>query len=838
MAVTLKFLSEKANLSTTTVSLILNGKNVRVSEAKKKRVLQLAKEYNYIPNSLAVGLVTKKTKTIGLIIPDISNIFFAEIAKNIEQEANLKGYSVILCNTNDKLSEEIKYANLLFSKGVDALVICPAIEAVDRFDYINKYIDARKGVIVFDRFFSGMLCSSVITDNLNGSIDAVKYLIKKGHTKIGCITGPLNSYSARLRIEGYRKALQDANIEINEDLIVAGDYKFESGYHQGLKIMEKDITAVFVCNDLMAYGFYHAAKKLGKKIPHDISIIGFDDLLFSSMLDVPLTSHNSWNGPEEYRGKFLGLTVEGTTYEGVTTGFDHIKELGVTHVQLLPIFDFGVIDEANPKNSFNWGYMPINFNVPEGSYSTDPFDGIKRIVELKQTTTAFNNNNIGVIMDVVYNHTGKSADSNFNLILPGYYFRMNEDGSFSNGSGTGNETASERYMMRKFMIDSVVFWATEYNLSGFRFDLMALHDVTTMNLIVQKLHEIDENILIYGEPWNGGATPLDPSLAADKTNLSDMPDVGAFNDEIRDGIKGSVFAANDKGFIQGNGKSEVINKVKYGVVGGVEHPDVTSKGLSNAMFWHTSPTKTINYVSAHDNNTLYDKIILSTTSKQRDLRDDMQKQANAIVLTSQGVVFLHAGVEFMRSKPKVGGGYDENSYESPDSTNQLRWDLKAKEENLACFEYYKGLISLRKAHPAFRMANAEDVIDNVRFLYEDVEGIIAYTISNYANNDTWGTILVIHNNCNKQLVTLTLPAGVWNLVANNTKISPTSFKTYEEGASINIFAAETVILYQGERVIASGCSSCASGSIINYVSMSMAFFILAFFRRKKSFIVD
>ena len=551
-----------------------------------------------------------------------------------------------------------------------------------------------------------------------------------------------------------------------------------------------------------------------------------------------LTSHNSWNGPEEYRGKFLGLTVEGTTYEGVTTGFDHIKELGVTHVQLLPIFDFGVIDEANPKNSFNWGYMPINFNVPEGSYSTDPFDGIKRIVELKQTTTAFNNNNIGVIMDVVYNHTGKSADSNFNLILPGYYFRMNEDGSFSNGSGTGNETASERYMMRKFMIDSVVFWATEYNLSGFRFDLMALHDVTTMNLIVQKLHEIDENILIYGEPWNGGATPLDPSLAADKTNLSDMPNVGAFNDEIRDGIKGSVFAANDKGFIQGNGKSEVINKVKYGVVGGVEHPDVTSKGLSNAMFWHTSPTKTINYVSAHDNNTLYDKIILSTTSKQRDLRDDMQKQANAIVLTSQGVVFLHAGVEFMRSKPKVGGGYDENSYESPDSTNQLRWDLKAKEENLACFEYYKGLISLRKAHPAFRMANAEDVIDNVRFLYEDVEGIIAYTISNYANNDTWGTILVIHNNCNKQLVTLTLPAGVWNLVANNTKISPTSFKTYEEGASINIFAAETVILYQGERVIASGCSSCASGSIINYVSMSMAFFILAFFRRKKSFIVD
>lgn len=290
MAVTLKFLSEKANLSITTVSLILNGKNVRVSEVKKQHVIQLAKEYNYIPNSLAVGLVTKKTKTIGLIIPDISNIFFAEIAKNIEQEANIKGYSVILCNTNDKLSEEIKYANLLFSKGVDALVLCPVIESADNFEYINKFMEASKGVIVFDRFFSGMQCSSVITDNFNGSIEAVQYLITKGHRKIGCITGPINSYSARLRIEGYKKALLDAKIAINEELIVPGDYKFESGYHQGLELMKKDITAVFVCNDLMAYGFYHAAKKLKKKIPQDVSVIGFDDLLFSSMLDVPLTS--------------------------------------------------------------------------------------------------------------------------------------------------------------------------------------------------------------------------------------------------------------------------------------------------------------------------------------------------------------------------------------------------------------------------------------------------------------------------------------------------------------------------------------------------------------------
>ncbi|HKM29614.1 MAG TPA: type I pullulanase, partial [Bacilli bacterium] len=551
-----------------------------------------------------------------------------------------------------------------------------------------------------------------------------------------------------------------------------------------------------------------------------------------------LTSHSSWDGPEEYRGKFLGLTVAGTTYEGATTGLDHIKELGVTHVQLLPIFDFGVIDEANQKNDFNWGYMPINFNVPEGSYSTDPFDGINRVVELKKTTTVLNNNNLGVIMDVVYNHTGKSADSNFDLIIPGYYFRMNEDGSFSNGSGTGNETASERYMMQKFMVDSVLFWATEYNLSGFRFDLMALHDTETMNIIASKLKGIDKNILIFGEPWNGGANLLDEAIAAGKVNLVDMPDVGAFNDEIRDGIKGSVFGAADKGFIQGNTKPDIINKMKYGVVGGIEHPGVTTKGLSYDMYWHTSPTKTINYVSAHDNNTLYDKIILSTTTKQRDLRDDMQKQANAIVLTSQGIVFLHAGVEFLRSKPKVGGGYDENSYESPDSANQLRWDLKVKKDNLACFEYYKGLIALRKAHPAFRMTSATEVVKNLTFLYEDQSGLLAYKIENFANNDTWGTILVIHNNCNKQLVTLNLPAGQWNLVTNSTTAGTTIIKTYEDGATINLFASETVVLYQGERVIASGCSSCASANIVNYISMSFALFALAFLRKKNFFTIE
>jgi pullulanase len=514
-----------------------------------------------------------------------------------------------------------------------------------------------------------------------------------------------------------------------------------------------------------------------------------------------LTSHSSWNGPEAYRGKFLGLSVEGTSYNGVTTGLDHIKELGVTHVQLLPLFDFGVVDETKLNDAkykkFNWGYMPLNYNTPEGSYSTDPYDGTKRITELKQTVSALNKNNIGLIMDVVYNHTGLSADSNFNIIVPGYYYRLNSDGGFSNGSGTGNETASERYMMRKFMIDSTTFWAKEYNISGFRFDLMALHDTETMNQIVDALKAINEDIMVFGEPWNGGTTVMDASTAADKLNLVDMPEVAAFNDDFRDGIKGSVFSASEGGFVQGINTPTVNNRVRYGVAGGTDYPGLGLEGISYKTIWHTSPSKTINYVSAHDNNTLYDKLMLSTSFNLKQYVDEMQKQAYAIVLTSQGIPFLHAGVEFMRSKPATGGTFDSNSYQSPDTVNQLRWDLKAQTTKMEVFAYYKGLIELRKAHPAFRMATSAEVLNNVDFVYEDKPGILAYTISNYANNDTWGTILVIHNS--GTFVKLPLPAGTWNMVDDGKRVGTEVLKTYEEGSTVTVLDHETVILYQGEK---------------------------------------
>jgi pullulanase len=276
-----------------------------------------------------------------------------------------------------------------------------------------------------------------------------------------------------------------------------------------------------------------------------------------------------------------------------------------------------------------------------------------------------------------------------------------------------------------------------------------------------------------------------------------MPEVAAFNDDFRDGIKGSVFNASEGGFVQGNNNPTVDSRVRYGVVGGTNYPGLKLDGISYKQIWHTSPSKTINYVSAHDNNTLYDKLMLSTSFNLKQYVDEMQKQANAIVLTSQGIPFLHAGVEFMRSKPATGGTFDSNSYQSPDSVNQLRWDRKAETVNMEVFEYYKGLIGLRKAHPAFRMATSTEVLNNVDFVYEDKPNILAYTISNYANNDTWGTILVIHNN--GTFVKLPLPAGSWNMVDDGKRVGTEVLKTYEEGSTVTVLDHETVILYQGEK---------------------------------------
>ncbi len=497
------------------------------------------------------------------------------------------------------------------------------------------------------------------------------------------------------------------------------------------------------------------------------TIMSMTDYIIYELHVRDLTTHSSWDGPDAYRGTFMGLTVGGTTYTNdedvtVTTGLDHLDELGVNAVQLLPIFDFGYVDEVemaldpNYDNTFNWGYMPYNFNTLEGSYSTNPFDGAKRITEFKEAVMAFTERDIRIIMDVVYNHTGESDTSNFNEIVPGYYHRLNNDGTFSNGSGTGNETASDRSMMRKFMVDSTVFWATEYNLSGFRFDLMALHDVETMNAISEALHAIDDTIVIYGEPWNGGSTPLSNTIAANKDNISELNEVGAFNDNVRDGIKGSVFNVGDEGWVQGVGQSSFTNNVKYGIVGGIDY-----NGL-NVDAWHLSPTKTINYVSAHDNNTLHDKLRLTHVRGDELIAE--QIQANAIILTSEGIPFLHAGAEFMRSKPDGAGGYDENSYESPDSVNQLRWDRKA--DYVQVFEYYKTLIAIRKAYSHFRIDTAAGIQARLSFLdtSDNIEGI-AYKIAGETGEPE---VIVIHSgHPNSGIVSVQLTAGKTYRILSN-----------------------------------------------------------------------
>lgn len=502
------------------------------------------------------------------------------------------------------------------------------------------------------------------------------------------------------------------------------------------------------------------------------NIINKTDAIIYELHVRDLTTHNTWNGNNENRGLFLGLIEENTKYNGLTTGFDHIKELGITHLQLLPIFDYGnAIDETrqndNTYNSFNWGYMPLNFNALEGNYSKDPYDGLTRINEFKQVVMAYGKENIRINMDVVYNHTGQSADSNFNLIVPGYYHRLTSSGAYSNGSGTGNETASERKMVSKFIIDSVLFWTTEYKLGGFRFDLMALHDINTMNTLAEKLIEIDPDILIYGEPWMGGDSTLAKELQAGKENLKNLNNIGAFNDDTRDGIKGSVFSSWMKGYIQGDFAQK--NKLKYGIVGGIDHLD--NKGYN---VWHTSPTKILNYVTAHDNNTLYDKLYLSLLEDNNlNLINDLSIQAHSIILTAQGIPFIHAGDEFLRSKEISEGVFDSNSYQSSDEINQIRWDLK--EKNNEHYEMFKKLIDIRKENSVFRKFNNADINENVRFILNDTTGVIGYVL--YDNNETY---IAIINATNKNY-TFNLKGYTFEQMFNtksntfNNKIMPHSF---------------------------------------------------------------
>ncbi len=497
-------------------------------------------------------------------------------------------------------------------------------------------------------------------------------------------------------------------------------------------------------------------------------------------------------------GKFLGLTETGTTNaDGLATGIDHIRDLGVTHVQILPSYDYATVDEAKLDTpQFNWGYDPKNYNVPEGSYSTDPYHGEVRINEMKRMVQALHRNGLRVNMDVVYNHTFNIEDSYFQKTVPDYYYRK-VGGRYSDASACGNETASDHAMMRKYIVDSVVYWATEYHIDGFRFDLMAVHDIETMKAVRAALDEVDPSIMVYGEGWTGGDCAIPSSEQALKENMARIDGVGAFSDDIRDGIKGSVFEAQDQGFI--SGKDGMEESIRFGIVGATPHPQVPAcRNDKVTRSWAAQPGQSINYISCHDNLTFWDKLAISNADDSEETRIRMNKLGSAIILTSQGVPFFQAGEEMLRSKPSatVEGGFDENSYASPDSTNSIKWLEKAKV--LDTYEYYKGLIAFRKAHSALRMAETADIQRNLTFMGGLDANVVGYTIENHANGDTAEKITVIFNG-NADAAIVPLPAGTWEICVNDKTAGTASVGTAE--GTVSVAGISALVLVQGTDAV-------------------------------------
>ncbi len=425
-----------------------------------------------------------------------------------------------------------------------------------------------------------------------------------------------------------------------------------------------------------------------------------------------------------YKGRFLAFVEKGLINDaGDSVGIDHLKQLGVTHVHLLPCFDFQTVDEADyHRPQFNWGYDPMNYDLPEGSYSTNPFNGKSRVAEFKRLIHALHCEGIGVVMDVVYNHTYATADSCFTKTFPKYYYRQWKDtGFYSNGSGCGNEIATERFMVRKYIIDSLIYWATEYKIDGFRFDLMGLYDIDTINMAYEKLHEINPNIILYGEGWTGSDSDLPYERRCMKLNARHVPHTAFFSDDFRDTVKGGNFDDRSRGYV--NGAAGTEDYVREIVCGRLAHPQVP-----NLMkyAWTDSPQQTVNYAEAHDNLTLWDKLCCSNPTDPVDVRIKMDKMAAAMVFLSQGIPFIQAGQEFLRSKPLPGGAFDHNSYNAPDAVNSIKWNRKS--EYIDVYDYYRGLIALRKAHTAFRMPTKELIDRNMIFLDKLPQHVVGFIL--------------------------------------------------------------------------------------------------------------
>ena len=488
------------------------------------------------------------------------------------------------------------------------------------------------------------------------------------------------------------------------------------------------------------------------------------------------------------KGKFLALTELGTTTsQGEKTGIDHLKELGVTHVHILPSYDYASVDESKPdKAQYNWGYDPQNYNVPDGSYSTDPYKPDVRIKEFKQMVQALHKAGIRVVLDVVYNHTFNTEESNFERTVPGYFYRQTKDGKPANGSGCGNETASDRAMMRKYMVESVLYWINEYHIDGFRFDLMGIHDIETMNEIRAAVDKIDPSIFIYGEGWAASAPQLDQEELAMKANIYKMPRIAAVSDEMRDGLRGGWDDDRKGAFLIGQPGHEM--SIKFGLVGAVKHPQVINDSVNYSKEpWALQPTQMISYVSCHDDMCLADRLKATMPDATDEERASLHKLAETFVFTSQGVPFIFAGDEMMRDKKGI-----HNSYNSPDSINTIDWRNKTIHHDV--FDYVRELITLRKNHPAFRMGDADKVRQYMEFLPVEGSNLVAFILKDNANGDSWKNIIVAFNS-RKEPAKLSIPAGRYTIVCKDGKIKQSGMGQVS-GNEIIVPARSAMIIHQ------------------------------------------
>lgn len=486
--------------------------------------------------------------------------------------------------------------------------------------------------------------------------------------------------------------------------------------------------------------------------------------------------------------KYLALTEHNTTtFEGVKTGLDHLVELGVTHVQLMPSFDFSSVDESSLEAQYNWGYDPKNFNVPEGSYATDPFVPAVRIREFKQMVLALHKAGLRVVMDVVYNHTSVLKGSVFERTVPGYFYRKDSKGNFANASGCGNETASEREMVRKFIVESVCYWAREYHIDGFRFDLMGVHDIATMNAVRSALSEIDPSIFIYGEGWAAAPPQLPTKDLAMKTNIRQMPGIAAFSDEIRDSLRGDWGDDSKGAFVIG--RKGYASGIRMGVVGGIEHPQILADSTGKApLIWASEPSQFISYVSCHDDLCLLDRLKVSSRRSSEKELISMVKLAQGIVLTSQGIPFIYSGDEMLRTKKGVS-----NSYNSPDVINAIRW--KNKTQYREVFDYIKELIAMRKAHPAFHLGYAEQIRKKLNFLKTSGTDVVAYQITGGPRGEYWKNIIVVYN-AKRDVAMVEIPEGEYTVACGDGIIDWRKGLGTIKGNIVNVAPCSMLILHQ------------------------------------------